>query len=364
MGTIRYCKKCGATLPEGVNVCPNCGMLQTSSSKSVLSAIIVVMLVTALLGVSFFMMLEDISKESERFFENSNNGNSMGDEGGNNSFVSQGEIMLLKDFSSPGWEEFDYAVEPSGVRVISTGTGYVIEADVRNLGLCEARSNYGWWSSDGRSCWGEWDFEFNDSETVDIQLRVGDNSPEPGAEYRVELDGSHLGDFQVPADDSWYIVIIPDVFVSAGKHTVFVGTYEMDFHPDYYLDYIKIGDLRLEGEEYSRSGGNDPNSDLQGLWVEPSDVKVQFWDGSPNDGGVLISEKTVGVPQVASDHKHLYLNNTFVTHFIPSNGVYTVNVSWDGSREFHKIYVVVDPYDELEEVDETNNVAVKTVNLS
>ncbi|RLF28140.1 MAG: hypothetical protein DRN01_00695 [Thermoplasmata archaeon] len=363
MGTIRYCKKCGATLPDGVNVCPSCGALQTGSSKSVLSAIIIIMLVTALLGASFFITLKDIDKESERFFEN-NNGNHGGDEGGSNPAVSHGAVVVSRDFSSPGWEEFDYAVESSDVRIVSTSEGYVIEADIRNLGLCEARSNYGWWSSEGRSCWGEWDFEFNDSETVDIKLRVGDNSPEPGAEYRVELDGLHLGDFQVPATDSWYIAAIPDVFVSAGKHTVFVGTYEMDYYPNYYLDYIKIGALRLEGEEYSRSGGNDPNPDLQGLWVKPSDVKVQFWDGSPNSGGVLISEKTVGKTQVASDHKHLYLNNTFVTYFIPSNGVYTVNVSWDGSIGYHEIYVVVDPYDELAETNETNNVVVKTVKIS
>lgn len=144
--------------------------------------------------------------------------------------------------------------------------------------------------------WGELDFEFNHSETVDIQLRVGDNSPEPGAEYRVELDGLHLGDFQVPATDSWYIATIPSVFVSAGKHTVFVGTCEMGYHPDYYLDYIKIGTLRLEDEEYIRSGGNDPNLGLQGLWVKPSDVKVQFWDGSLNSGGRFLKNcwKTSG----------------------------------------------------------------------
>jgi len=167
MGTIRYCKKCGATLPDGVNVCPSCGALQTGSSKSVLSAIIIIMLVTALLGASFFITLKDINKESERFFEN-NNGNHGGDEGGNNPAVSHGAVVVSRDFSSPGWEEFDYAVESSDVRIVSTSEGYVIEADIRNLGLCEARSNYGWWSSEGRSCWGEWDFEFNDSELRNI----------------------------------------------------------------------------------------------------------------------------------------------------------------------------------------------------
>lgn len=269
------------------------------------------------------------------------------------------QITIEPDSSFPGWKEYDYSVE--NLRVYGQGTEWHIWCDIHNLALCEARSAWGWYSPNGRSCWGEWDFEYNEWEIVDIKFRVGDSSPEPGAEYRIELDNLHLGDVQIPATNSWYIVTIHNVSINTGSHTLFLGTYQMDYYPDIWLDYILIGDLRIEAEKYNRMGGNDPNPDLRGLWVNPMDIKVQFWDGNPDDGGQLISEKLIGEKQLVIDRHHEYPENTFYAHYIENNGIFTAMANWTPTYGWHTIYVIVDPDNELEEINEMNNIVSREV---
>ncbi|MBN2066133.1 MAG: hypothetical protein JW771_04920 [Candidatus Thermoplasmatota archaeon] len=271
------------------------------------------------------------------------------------------DITILADESPPGWAEFDYAIDT--IRVIQEGEGYTIEVDVENLGLCTANSAYGWASSTGRSCWGEWDFGYDFSHITDISFRVGDSSPEPGAKYRIELDGVHLGDAQVPANDSWYVVTVHNVSIDAGLHTLFLGTYQMDSRPDIYLDYIVVGEQRIEAERYDRTGGNDPDPDRQGFYVNPANLTIQFWDGEVQGNGALISEQKIGMNQTVADTGHDYPGNNFITYYVPSNTVYTVTTPWAASLGDHAIYVIIDPSNESAETNKMNNIASKYVTI-
>ena len=268
------------------------------------------------------------------------------------------EITIEPDLSSPRWTEYDFSVENLEIET-KDGDILTIKFVVKNLGLCKATSAWGWYSSNGRSCWGEWDFEYDNNDIVDIRIRVGDTSPEPGATYRIELDGIYLGDFEIPATDSWYIVTVHNVPINAGQHTLFLGTYQMDHYPDIHLDYIMIGGLKIEAEEYNRSGGNDPDSDLRGLTVYPRDIRVQIWYGEPFKG-ILIKEITVGREQTVIDMEHLFDENTYHAHYIKNNGIFPVEVSWKPiTVSSDKIYVVVDPDNEIIESNEENNIISK-----
>ena len=268
------------------------------------------------------------------------------------------EITIEPDNAYPGWKGYDYAIK--NVVIYGWWIKHII-VTIENRGLCEAESGYGWYSSEGRSCWGEWLFYQYKDDVVDIKFRVGDTSPEPGAKYRIELDGVYLGDVEVPATDSWYIVTVHNVPIEEGMHTLFLGTYQMDYYPDYHMDYIMIGDRRIEAEKYVRMGGNDPNPDLQGLTVYPRDIKLQIWDGEPGIG-VLLNETFIGEKQLVIDKKQDHPGNTYYAHYIENNGKYTVNILWKPSnRFFHRIYVIVDPYNDLNEINEINNFRSKIV---
>ena len=147
------------------------------------------------------------------------------------------DITIKPDDVYPRWKDYDYAVQNVAVH------GWIknkhILVTIENKGLCQAASGYGWYSANGRSCWGEWNFWQDKDDVVDIKFRVGDSIPEPGAKYRIELDGIHLGDIKIPATDSWYIVTVHNVSIERGEHTLFLGTYQMDYYPDYHLDYIR-----------------------------------------------------------------------------------------------------------------------------
>ena len=108
-------------------------------------------------------------------------------------------------------------------------------------------------------------------------------------------------------------------------------------------------------------GGNDPNPDFRGLSVYPRDIKLQIWDGDPGSG-ILINETLVGEEQIVIDRQQNHPGNTYYAHYIENNGVYTVGIPWKPSHGFiHKISVVIDPYDDLDEIDETNNFYSKIV---
>jgi len=264
-------------------------------------------------------------------------------------------ITVTPDGSFPRWNEYDYEVERVEIR-----WGYpnwTIDVTVKNNALCQAQSAWGWYSPSGRSCYGEWDFDYTEEENVDISFRAGDTSPEPGATYRIELDDNYLGDANIPATDSWYIVTIKGVHITAGHHTLFLGTYQMDYYPDIHLDYIMVGNLRIEAEAYNAMGGNDPNPNKAGLTVYPRDIVVQVWDGDPNNGGKFIGEAIAGRQQEVIDLHDEHTGYTYYVRYIENGGNYIVSIPWSPSRGFiHTIYVAVDPSNNLNETDEENNV--------
>ncbi len=240
--------------------------------------------------------------------------------------------------------------------------GYTLNVTVKNNAYCMAAQQCGWYSETGRSAWGEWDFYQESDEMVNISFRIGEDVPEPGATYRFELDGLYLGDMTIPATDTWYLVTVHNVTILQGDHTLFAGTYEMDYHPNYYIDYILIGNQRIEGEEYTRMGGNDPEPDWSGLYVCPGDVAVEFWQGDPYDSGILIGEIDIGKEQTVADSYHEYPEYTYITHYIENNGIYAGSYNWTPAvqNETYDVYVllksVVNMQHIHEEINLSNNV--------
>ncbi len=259
------------------------------------------------------------------------------------SFGSSYDITIIEDDVYPGFLDCDLSILTASAE--SNQDGWTINVTAKNNAYCMATSCWGWYSPTGRSCWGEWDFYQESEKTVNISLRLADDEPEPGATYRIELvvDELFLGDITIPATNSWYLATIHNVTLTQGVHTLFAGTYQMDYYPDIYLDYILVGDQRIEGEEYDRMGGNDPEPDGKGLLVSPYNVAIEFWEGNPYDSGILIGETDIGKEQEIIDMNHIYPEYTYTTHYIENNATYSANYEWVPliQKDSYDIYVLL-----------------------
>lgn len=288
------------------------------------------------------------------------------------------DVTIQDDYSFPLYGDYDYGLASSDIHFdknsLKMNGPVLITVDIHNYGLCRTHGAHGWYSSNGRSCWAEWDFNYNTSEIVDISYRCIDDVT---VHWRVELDGVELASPYVPGVgsglDHWKIVTLHNISISEGPHTLFLGTYQMDYKPDYKLDWVEIGDVHIESENYNRMGGNDPNPDWRGLHIFPmganppadKNLKVQLWEGNPSTDGVLLFEDFVGDTNTVVDRWHDYPGNTFEAYYIENNGIGNLEYEWTPmeSRN-HEIFVVVDPYDVLDEINETNNIASKTIFLN
>jgi hypothetical protein len=277
--------------------------------------------------------------------------------------VNEGYRFTIEDdYSYPQDDDYDYGLASPDIDFSeanpSPGDPVTVSAHIHNYGLCKAIGGWGWYSPTGRSSWGEWDFDCPASGSFDISWRCRDNVP---VHWRLELDGIELVSPVVPGTGSsshWKIVTLHDVPVSAGPHTVFLGTYQMDSRPDYHVDWIEIGDLHIEGEDYDRMGGNDPNPDWRGLFIRPMDVTTQIWDGDPVGDGVLLCKACAGDINTVIDHRHEDPGNVREACYIRSGGEATLQCEWIPSEPgLYEICVVIDPAGELDEIDEANNVA-------
>jgi hypothetical protein len=270
-------------------------------------------------------------------------------------------ITIMDDHAFPQSNDWDFGLSATDIQLSNpspaVGEPVTIVAGIHNLGLGQADSAWGWYSPNGRSCWGEWDFNSPATETVDISYRCRDDVT---VDWRVELDGVHLGSPSVPGVGTgthWKTVTLHDVPITAGPHTVFLGTYQMDYYPDYRLDWVQIGDQRIEAETYDRMGGNDPNPDLRGLTIWPREVAVRVWDGLPNQG-TLLFEGPVGDTNTVIDSAHQYPGYTWPARYISNNSLASVAATWIPSTGgWHDLYVQVDPAGTLTEIDEMNNIA-------
>ncbi len=283
-------------------------------------------------------------------------------------------VSIIDDYSYPQNGEYDYGLTNEDIQLSnpnpSIGENVTITAQIHNYGLCRATSAHGHYSSNGRSAWAEWDFDSPVSETIDITYRCRDDV---SVDWRVELDGTHIASPSVPGCGSglhWKIVTIHDVPINAGSHTIFLGTYQMDFYPDYNLDWIQLGDIHIEAETYDRMGGNDPNPDLRGLLIYPMatnllesyNLTVQIWDGDPNMDGILLFEDFAGPSNEVYDYWHCSPANTITVQYIENNGQATLECEWIPEEPGeHDIYIVIDPNEVLGEIDETNNIAHRSV---
>ena len=291
-------------------------------------------------------------------------------------------VTIEDDCSYPQFSDYDYGLESADIEFSNDhpcpGETVTITAHVRNYGLCTANSPWGFWSPTGRSCWGEWDFYYPASGTVDISYRCWDQ--DATVDWRVELDGVHIADASVPKSvdgQCFKLVTIHDVSIQEGWHTIFLGTYQMDFYPDYILDWVEVGEVHIEGETYDRTGGNATPLDWRGLTTSPrcprcpdpsplSELTIQIWSGDPAAGGTLLCEDCVGQPQEVNDYHQCWPGQgPYTAHYIENNGQAPLICDWTptapGAQE---IYVVVDPHGGLTEIDETNNVVQRAVEVT
>ena len=280
-------------------------------------------------------------------------------------------VAIDIDDSFPRWEEWDWGLANADITADDptpfVGEAVTITASISNYALCQARSAHGWFSPLGRSCWGEWDFSTSRADTVDVAFRCRDNWD---VDWRVELDGLHLSTLTAPSlgdTNLWNIVTIRNVPIAAGQHRVFLGTYQMDYDPDFFVDWIEIGDTHIEAETFDRTGGNDPDGDKRGLTIEPracdppdsSRITVQLWEGNPFGAGTMVLEQFVGPTNTVADVGDHYPENYCTAHYIPSNGSADITHHWTPTgTDTQEFYIVVDPDSLLGEIDETNNVAV------
>ncbi|MBU4341523.1 MAG: PQQ-binding-like beta-propeller repeat protein [Candidatus Altiarchaeales archaeon] len=74
-------------------------------------------------------------------------------------------------------------------------------------------------------------------------------------------------------------------------------------------------------------------------------IIIRFFDGNPDGGGIQIEDDQV-------------------VDSIPADGTGVVQVEWTATPGAHGIYVVVDPDNDIDELDEENNIANKTITVS
>ena len=77
--------------------------------------------------------------------------------------------------------------------------------------------------------------------------------------------------------------------------------------------------------------------------MEADNVRVDFYDGDPSNGGALIGTQFI--------------------NYLPYDGEINVTLPWVVEPGTHKIYVVIDFLDSISEIDETNNSANNTINI-
>ncbi|WXG39360.1 MAG: NosD domain-containing protein [Candidatus Freyarchaeum deiterrae] len=75
--------------------------------------------------------------------------------------------------------------------------------------------------------------------------------------------------------------------------------------------------------------------------VDAYNVRVDFYDGDPNSGGFLIGTQRI--------------------NYLPYDGEVNVTCPWIAKPGTHNIYVVIDSLGSISEIDETNNVAYKSI---
>ncbi len=111
-------------------------------------------------------------------------------------------------------------------------------------------------------------------------------------------------------------------------------------------------DLTLESSEiifsnnYPSEGENiDITATIRNIGdIEVHDIRVDFYDGDPSNGGYLIGTQLID--------------------YLPYDCEICVSVTWVAEPGTHNIYVVIDPLNSISELDETNNIAYNTISIS
>jgi len=109
--------------------------------------------------------------------------------------------------------------------------------------------------------------------------------------------------------------------------------------PDLYIDSSRISFNNTNPNLYENITIRANVSNIGG--VDASDVLVEFWDNGMPDSGTYLGNATAN---------------------IPNNASVLFNLSWIITPGYHTIYVLVDPYNAITEIDDTNNNA--TANIS
>lgn len=115
---------------------------------------------------------------------------------------------------------------------------------------------------------------------------------------------------------------------------------------------VQLPDLTLSPSDISFSNPNPAVEETVTITAtihnignaDATDVVVQFFDGDPDNAGTQIGDDQT----IAS---------------INAGGTGTAQVDWTATSGSHDIYVIVDPYDDILESDESNNEAHTEVNV-
>lgn len=190
-----------------------------------------------------------------------------------------------------------------------------------------------------------------------VVVRIYDGTPPQGTQMNsdftfAQLLGGQEGSIQLTTTltagtHTIYVIADPDNTISETDETNNTAqqavTVTLPDRPDLTLLPVDITFSKPEpipGETITVSATIHNNG------TEPAaDVEVLFTDGNPHTGGAYLIEKgTIGTIDAGS------------------SAVATVN--WQISRGTHDVYVVADPDYKIPEQDETNNVALKSIDTA
>ena len=232
----------------------------------------------------------------------------------------------------------------------------------------------------------EYGIDLNNNSLYDL-LRINSS-------VNVHHEGNYLVELGLNASDGSFIVKCSNyTHLSAGTHYVSVDVpgiriYESGFNGPYVVDYLKLyenntlldyvsnplntsaylfsqfehviyneTDLVIDSSDIIVSNNRFVGAALKISatvhnigFLSASGVVVQFFNGNPSTGYLIGSQTIVSIPS----------GGIGVAQMIPSN---KYDLTWILTNGTRNIYVQVDPYDTISEVNETNNMAFTMINI-
>ena len=227
--------------------------------------------------------------------------------------------------------------DPSGnLGLNGTAKTFFIDLDPPIIDLISPEQDETFNQNDITFLWNATDF--NESILISCDLYVTDPLGDRFIENITGLSGTLFNHTELNLDDGehfWNVTCVDDL----GNSNTSITRRFIINQPDLYIDETRITFNNTNPDLNETLNITANISNIGG--VDAINALVHFYLGDPDDGGTLIGDQT---KNVSANDSELYW------------------VTWQIPEGLHSIWVVADPFDDIQELNESNNNA--SVNIS